>query len=243
MSQSFLVFQNWFSDMKKWLFGFSILLFFQTYAQKSHYRYSQVGLIAGVGNYSGDLTPNYANPLNIFREMRPELGVGLYRAFSPIVLMGLETTYKNLYANEGNHRNVAKPRIFTSHLVQANLVGEIISRKFGKHFYKTRWAPYAKFGAGLGVVSPTIADPSSFEAPFIELYDKSYFFLKYFAGGGIKLRTKYKYSISLEAVLHLTNIDYIDGFLDTRLKSFNDVYGGFRVIVSKYYFGKHLNIK
>lgn len=243
MLQSSLVFREWFFKLKKWLLCISILFSFQSYAQKSHYKYTQLGLIAGVGNYSGDLTPNYSNPVNIFREMRPELGVGFYRAFSPIVLFGLETTYRNLYANESNHRTVPKPRVFTSHLLQANLVGEIISRKFGKHFYKTKWAPYAKFGLGLGLVNPSLLDPTGFDQPFFVIYDKSYFFVNYFLGGGLKLRTRYKYSVSLEATLHFTNIDYIDGFLDTRLKSFNDVYGGFRVIVSRYYFGKHLNIK
>lgn len=227
-------------------FGISLLIclgFFSVYGQKKSYNYTQYGFIIGTANYSGDITPNYANISNIFKEMRPSVGVGYYKGILPIYLIGLEGTYSLLHADEGNHRNIQKPISFNTHLFQLNLVNEIIARRFGKHFYKTKWAPYGKFGIGTGIFSPFNVEPQPLPNPNFVLYDQAYFLVNYFVGGGVKLRTRYRYSVSFEATFHLTNVDHLDGYKNSALVSFNDVYGGLRIIISKYYFGKNLNIE
>lgn len=213
------------------------------FSQKTTYSYIQHGLIVGASLYSGDITPNYSNVINIFKEMRPSFGYGFYKGLSPIYVIGLEGSYNMLYANENNHRQVNNGIVFNTHLLQFNLVNEIIARKFGKHFYKTKWAPYGKFGLGLGAFSPNIIEPVPMTNPNLIVYDQAYFLINYFIGGGVKLRTKYRYSVGIEATFHYTNVDYLDGFKNATLVTFNDVYGGVRIIISKYYFGKNLNIK
>lgn len=213
------------------------------YGQTTGYNYKQYGIIAGTINYSGDLTPNYSNPVNILKEMRPTLGVGYYNGLSPFYIVGTELSYGILYANEANHRVVNRPFEFTSHIVQFNLVNEIIARRFGKYFYTTKWAPYGKFGLGFGVVDPTLHKPEILNENIFERKDQVYFFVNYFIGAGIKLRIRYNFSLSIEGVFHFTNKDLLDGFLDKRVNSFNDTYGGIRFILSRYNFGRNLNIK
>lgn len=213
------------------------------FSQNKRYNYTQHGLILGAALYSGDLTPNYSNIINIFKEMRPTLGYGYYKGLSPIYIIGLEGTYNLLYADENNHRNVPNGISFYTHLVQFNLINEIMARRFGKLFYKNKWAPYGKFGLGFGIFNPNIIEPNPLNNPNLIIYDQTYFLVNYFIGAGIKLRSRYRYSLSIEGTLHFTNLDYLEGFKNSTLVSFNDVYGGVRIIISKYNFGKSLNIK
>ncbi|MFN4298748.1 MAG: DUF6089 family protein [Thermaurantimonas sp.] len=230
--------------MKKIFFScilISVILF--TYGQKSGYNYEQFGIMIGTINYSGDVTPNYSNPTNIIKEMRPTLGVGYYKGLSPFYIIGTEISHGILYANEANHRNVTRPFEFTSHIIQFNIINEIIARRFGKYYYTTKWAPYGKLGLGFGMVNPTLHKPEILNENVFERKDQMYFFVNYFIGGGIKLRIRYNYSLSIEGVFHFTNQDFLDGYLDKRVNSFNDTYGGIRLILSRYNFGKNLNVK
>lgn len=224
-----------------WFFVFLGFFSTQSHAQfKDPRRYWEWGVGLGTLNYQGDMTPRI-DPVAILMSMRPQISANYKYSRSPYILGGIDLSYGLLHTKDEYYGNDSRGWEMYTDIIQFNGFVELNFLRFGKFYYKHKSTLYGKAGFGALYFNP---EPV-FNTPLPDnhfLYDGSYLSTNFFFGGGLKLRTSYRYIVCLEATLHYANNDFLEGY-DKDPVSFNDVYGGFRITIQRLMMGKNYRSK
>jgi len=220
--------------MKKLILLFALLSTGVTFAQ-SRTASSEFGAAVGTLNYSGEIATSTSTSA-LLSEVRPMVSILAKRNFNALFSMGLEAGYGFIYANDANHTNPNRRLEVTTGLLQVNPFVELNLIKFGKFHYDQKFTIYLKAGGGFIAYNPEPEVPEVYPQGY-DPQPNAYSGINYFGGGGLRFRVGYKSVLGLEATVHATNVDNLDGVRQTAsANSANDYYGGVKIAFTQMVF-------
>tara|TARA_R110002072_G_scaffold138704_6_gene282079 strand:- start:1742 stop:2416 length:675 start_codon:yes stop_codon:yes gene_type:complete len=201
---------------------FSILGFGQ-----SRLKYQEYGFGIGSLTSSNEIATT-SNVGSVLLELRPQ--ARLYAMYHPNDWFGFgaELNYGWIYGEDVNHSNVNRGLEYYSTISQTNVFLEFDLIRYGKFHRETKFGLFVKLGGGFLSYNPNITF-KNLQPENVEVYPDSYNSFNYYFSGGFKFRTGYKSSLRLEAYLHNSGVDNLEGFeYDSGFvnSSSNDLYGG-----------------
>lgn len=220
--------------MKKIFILASLLISSASWAQ-SRTSSTEFGISVSTLNYSGEIATSTSTSA-LLKEVRPAGGLMVKRNFNDLFSMGLEASYGFIYASDANHSNPNRGLEVTTSLLQVNPFMELNLIRFGKFHYDQKFTIYLKAGGGFIAYNP---DPKVMEVypQGIDPEPNAYTGLNFFGGTGVRFRVGYKSVLSLEATIHGTNVDNMEGvFQESASNTANDYYGGLTLTFSKMVF-------
>lgn len=214
--------------MKYRLTVFSLLLMISslTYGQ-SRLKYQEFGFGVGSLTSSNDIATT-ANVGSVLLELRPQARIYGIHHLNDWFGFGADLNYGWIYGEDDNHSNPIRGFEYYATISQANVFMEFDLIRYGKFHRETKFGLYVKTGGGFMSYNPNITF-TNLQPENIEVYPDSYTTFNYFFSGGFKFRIGYKSSLRLEAYLHNTGIDNLEGFEYEQgflRSSSNDLFGG-----------------
>lgn len=196
----------------------------QTSAQ-ARTRYSEFGLGIGTLNAASDIATT-TNTAALLEEVRPNFSVFGQYHFNDWFTMGVQASYGWMYMDDLNHSNPSRGIYNRTDLVQVNPYILMHLIRFGKYRYARKFTTYLKFGGGFIAYDTDPAARRVYDEN-TEFYTNAYSGVNLFYGIGVKLRTSYKSTLSLEATFHNSLADQLDGIaVPSQPEGANDHYGG-----------------
>jgi hypothetical protein len=185
-------------------------------------RYSEFGLGVGTLNAATDIATT-TNTSALLKEMRPNfMAFGQYH-FNDWFTLGIQASYGWTYMDDANHGNPSRGIYNRTDLVQVNPYMLMHLIRFGKYRYARKFTTYIKLGGGFIAYDTDPAARRIYNED-TEFYTNAYSGFNTFYGLGVKLRTSYKSTLSLEATFHNSYADTFDGIVSKGGDS-NDHYG------------------
>lgn len=220
--------------MKKLLLLFALLTAGSSFAQ-SRTASTEFGAAVGTLNYSGEIATTTSTSA-LLTEVRPMVSILVKRNFNTIFSAGLEAGYGFIYANDANHTHPNRQLEVTTGLLQVNPFVELNLIKFGKFHYDQKFTLYVKAGGGFIAYNPEPEVPEVYPQGY-DPQPNAYSGINFFGGGGMRFRVGYKSVLGLEATIHGTSEDNLDGVMQiSESNNANDYYGGVKIVFTKMVF-------
>ena len=194
--------------------------------------YTEFGAGVGTLNYSGDIATT-TSVSALLEETRPNFSVFAKRHFNDWFGIGIMANYGWIYANDANHTHQNRGLEVSTSLFQINPFIEVNLIKFGKFHYERKFSIFVRAGGGYLAYNP---DPIAAEIypPEFEPQIYAYTSYNFFGALGLKFRLGYETILTIDASIHNSGADNLDGILatDPDRRGANDTYGGLNISVS-----------
>lgn len=214
--------------MKYRLVVFSFLVTISTIGfGQSRLKYQEYGFGIGSLSASNEIATT-SSVGSILLELRPQARIYVIQHTNDWFGFGADLNYGWVYGEDDNHSNATRGLEYYATITQANVFLEFDFIRYGKFHRETKFGLYLKTGGGFMSYNPNLTF-TNLQPTNVEVYPDSYTSFNYFVSGGFKFRTGYRSSIRLEAYLHNTGIDNLEGFeykeglIATKT---NDLFGG-----------------
>lgn len=194
---------------------------------QSRLKYQEFGFGIGSLTSSNEIATT-SNVGSVLRELRPQARIFAMYHPNDWFGFGADLNYGWVYGEDENHSNINRGLEYYSTISQANVYMEFDLIRYGKYHRETKFGLYVKTGLGFLSYNPNITF-ENLQPEGIEVYPDSYNAVNYFFSGGFKFRTGYKSSLRLEAYLHNSGVDNLEGFEYSQgliSSASNDLYGG-----------------
>lgn len=201
-------------------------------AQKARTSYGEYGI--GLGSWN--MTSQIANQNSVgavFKEVRPHVQAFAKYHFNDWFGFGVDMNFGSLYASDANHREIERGFEVSTVLFNSNLFVEAHLIRFGKYHRDQKFSLYVKGGAGMSAWDPELS-LSERQRNTIDVENGAYSAFSYSYGMGAKFRLAYRSILTVEARLHNSGGNTLEGFVFTNPENpvSNDTFWGLSVAYS-----------